>query len=132
MNVSMSSSTNAGSPPVISRRWSSAAWSSVIASRSRGRFEAGRRGGRTSNGKHEHGPAEALRPDLADRFDRDRVIGSSERPLRDQDLAGCRLAAQPGGEDHRVADRAVVVAAFEPDPAQRGVAGRDPDADVED
>src|SRR3954447_12023642 len=132
MNVSMSSSTNAGSPPVISRRWSSAAGSSVMASGSRGRLEATRRRGRTSNGKHEHGSAEALRPDLADGFDRDGVVSSSERPLRDQDLAGCGLAAQPGGEDHRVADRAVVVTAFEPDAAQGRIAGRNPDADVED
>ena len=52
-------------------------------------------------------------------------------PLGEEDLAGRRFAAQPGGEDDRVADAAIVVAALEADPAHRRVARRDPDADLE-
>ena len=60
------------------------------------------------------------------------VLDRGERPRRDEDLVGLRLAAQPRGEDDRVAHAAVVVAALEPDPAHRRVAGRDPDSDLQD
>src|SRR5262249_3113790 len=75
--------------------------------------------------------AEALEPHLADRLGLHRVLGRRERPPGDQDLSRLRFARQARGEDDRIADRAVVITPLEADPAQRRIAGRDPDADLE-
>ena len=77
------------------------------------------------------GSGHALELELTGRLDLDQVLDGGVGPLAEQDLAGLRLAAQAGGEDDRVADRGVVVATFEADPAERRVAGRDADPETE-
>ena len=71
---------------------------------------------------------DALELELAGRLHVDHVLDGRVGPLAEQDLAGLGLGAQAGGEDDGVADRGVVIAAFEADPAERRVAGRDPTA----
>src|SRR5262245_45745624 len=133
--VSTSSSTNSWSPPVISSRFANAA--SSIASDMSGNLGDGLVGGRDeATGRvyavDAHRPAEALELALAGRLGVDRAVDRRVRPLGNEDLARYRLAAQPRGEDDRVADAAVVVAALEPDPAHRRVSSREPDPDLED
>ena len=75
------------------------------------------------------GPREALELELARRRRLDGCLHRRKEPLADQDLAGRRLGAEPRGEIRHRAEHAVVVAAFEPDSTERGVAGLDADSE---
>src|SRR5207253_7490088 len=74
---------------------------------------------------------ESLQVELPDGFDLDQILGRREQPLRDQDLAGPGLTAEARGEIRHGADGSIVPASFEADGANRRVALRDPDAEVE-
>src|SRR2546422_1289008 len=74
---------------------------------------------------------ESLQVELPDGFDLDQILGRREQPLRDQDLTGPGLTAEARGEIRYGADGSVVQASFEADGADRRVALRDPDAEVE-
>src|SRR5207237_9142015 len=52
--------------------------------------------------------AEAFQGEVADLFELDIAFDRAGDPLRDQDLAVCRLVAEPGGEVAYRADRRVV------------------------
>ena len=73
--------------------------------------------------------AETFELDLTDRLGVDNVFDLGEHTLADQDLPRRRISAEPGREVSDRPERTVVVAAFEANPAQRGIAGRDADAE---
>src|SRR6185503_2507409 len=73
----------------------------------------------------------ALERHLADRLDDERLAERGAHPLIDQDLPGIRLAAKPRGEVDDTADRRIIEAALEAECAERRVAARDADAQIE-
>src|SRR5215207_77994 len=79
----------------------------------------------------DEGTAEALQAEVEDRLASDVLVDRRVCLLAEQDLAGSRDIAQPRREDDDLADRAVLVAALEADPAERRVARRDPDPQAE-
>src|SRR5688572_15058714 len=74
---------------------------------------------------------EAAQRELAHVLYLDPLLDLAEYALRDQHLAGLRLAAQARGEIGDRPDRAVVAPFLEADRAERGVAVGDPDAEAE-
>src|SRR5207249_1892428 len=89
---------------------------------------------RRPHAKHvegRHRPREAAERQLAERLDLHQVLDRGVEPARDEDLAAARLAAQPRGEVGHGADRPVVPAPLEADGAERRVALRDADAEVQ-
>src|SRR5262249_52022473 len=78
-----------------------------------------------------NGPGEALQRQNAQLFELDQRLDRPEDALRDQDLAGLRLAAEPRGHVGHGADRPVVHSALEADRADGRVTLIDPDAEVE-
>src|SRR5205823_12351775 len=77
------------------------------------------------------GLRKALEREAPESLDLDGILDAAIHALRDQDLAGLRLAAQARREVGDGADRAVVQAPFEADRADRGVPLGDPDAEVD-
>src|SRR5439155_16894348 len=75
-------------------------------------------------------PTEAFDLDLADRLGFHSVLVVGKHTLADQDLSCLCMGAQPRREVRDGAERPVVVTAFEPDPAQRGVAGSNADSEA--
>src|SRR6185369_3834316 len=76
-------------------------------------------------------PAQPLERQLPDGLARGDLVHRRLYLPRDQDLAVLRLGAEPRADVRDGADRAVVVAPFEADAPERGVALGDPDAEAE-
>src|SRR5919108_2444543 len=74
---------------------------------------------------------EALEFDLTDWQRLDGLLDGGERALADEYLAWLGVGAEPTGKVRHWAEGAVVVAAFEASPAERGVAGSDADPERE-
>src|SRR5439155_22636342 len=72
--------------------------------------------------------AESLQLDVADRRRVDHLLDRGVDALADHDLTGAGVRAQAGGEVRHRAERSVVVAPFESDPTEGGVAGLDADS----
>ena len=77
------------------------------------------------------GPAEPLQLEIPDRLAGDEVLGPESTRCVTRICPAGRFRAQPRGEVRHAADRGVVEAPLEADPAQRGVALRDADAEAE-
>src|SRR5262245_53012428 len=76
-------------------------------------------------------PAQSLQAEFRYRLADDASVDRRVRSLAEQDFAGVGAIAEPGGEDHDVADGAVVIAAFESDSSESRIAARDPHAEPE-
>src|SRR5262245_57030967 len=76
-------------------------------------------------------PAQSLQAEFRYRLADDVGVDRRVRSLAEQDFAGVGAIAEPGGEDHDVADGAVVIAAFESDSSECRIACRDPHAEPE-
>jgi len=76
-------------------------------------------------------PAQSLQLKLPHRLGLDAILNRRVRSLAQQDLAGTGRVAESRSENGDVPDRAVVVAALEPDSTERRVARGDADAESE-
>src|SRR5215831_18449888 len=91
----------------------------------------GRASRRRADGERLDRLAEALQLEGAERFGLDGLVDLRQHPLTDDDVARRRGIAQARGEVEDAADGAVVVTTLEADSADRCVAQRDADREVE-
>src|SRR5947208_9121629 len=89
------------------------------------------RGRRRADGERLDRLPEALQLEAAERFGLDDLLDLRQDPLADSDLARRRGVAKARGEVEDAADGAVVVATLEADPADRRVAERHTEREVE-
>src|SRR6266487_2678677 len=88
-------------------------------------------GGRCADGERLDRLPEALQLEEAERFGLDDLLHFRQHPLANDDLARRRGVAEARGEVEDAADGAVVVATLEADPADRRVAERHTEREVE-
>jgi len=86
---------------------------------------------KTSNLVRRDGLAEAPQLELAEGVRIDCLFDSPEDSLADQDLTRASVRAETGGEVCHGSERAVVISAFEADPAERRVTRLDSDSETQ-